>query len=85
MTTVAAIDCTKFLAPLKPRVRGAPRPAETGLRVGQALDFADAQTAQLDRANDRGDMAIEIAGVCQAEQARILQALRPAKPWWKVW
>ncbi len=62
-------------------VPGAPLPA--GETVADWISFADAQTGQLDKANDRTTSAIGIVERCEA---RDLEAVAKArKPWWKFW
>jgi hypothetical protein len=57
-------------------VEGAPLP--TGQTVGDWIAFADAQTGQLDKANDRTIAAIGIQERCEARDAA---ALKRAKRW----
>lgn len=62
-------------------VAGAPLPID--MMVGSWVAFGDAQTAQLDKSNDRGAAAIHVFERCEALQR---QAITSAKrPWWKVW
>lgn len=56
-------------------VPGAPLPA--GETVGDWIAFADAQTAQLDKANGRTADAIGIVERCEARDAAALKRARP--------
>ena len=62
-------------------VPGAPLPA--GETVGDWIAFADAQTGQLDKANDRTRTAIGIVSRCEARDQAAYQSAR--KRWWQVW
>lgn len=62
-------------------VPGAPLPA--GNTVGEWEQFADAQTGQLDKANDRTTAAIGIVERCEARDAAAVQAAK--KRWWQIW
>lgn len=62
-------------------VPGAPLPA--GGTVGDWVSFGDAQTGQLDKANDRTVSAIGIVERCEARDAEAVRKAR--KPWWKFW
>lgn len=83
---LAALDCDQFKAPLKARTPGAPRPTLEALigagGLGQALAFGDAQTGQLDKANDRADAILKVDELCAQQQKRVLESLQP-KPFWK--
>lgn len=62
-------------------VPGAPLPAND--MVAEWVAFGDAQTGQLDKANDRTSSAIGIVTRCEArDQAAIASARRP---WWRFW
>ena len=80
---VAASSACSALLPEAWRtpVPGAPLPA--GDAVGEWTAFADAQTAQLDKANDRTVTAIGIVERCEARDDAAIA--RAAKPWWKFW
>ncbi|MFN3424908.1 MAG: hypothetical protein ACK40C_09415 [Novosphingobium meiothermophilum] len=47
------------------------------------IAFGDAQTGQLDKANDRTVSAIEIVERCEKLQREALAKAR--KPWWRPW
>jgi hypothetical protein len=61
-------------------VEGAPLPA--GDTVGEWEQFADAQTGQLDKANDRTTAAIGIVERCEARDAAAVKAAK--RKWWQV-
>ncbi|HQS70899.1 MULTISPECIES: hypothetical protein [unclassified Novosphingobium] len=51
--------------------------------MGDWIAFGDAQTGQLDKANDRTLSSIEIVENCEK---RYRDAVASAKrPWWKFW
>lgn len=50
--------------------------------VGDWIAFSDAQTGQLDKANDRTASSIEIVEKCEAAQREALISAR--RPWWKI-
>lgn len=52
-----------------------------GVAVGDWIAFGDAQTGQLDKANDRTASTLSIVGKCEARDAETVKALTP-KPWW---
>ena len=56
-------------------VAGAPLPA--GETVGDWIAFGDAQTAQLDKANDRYGAAVGIVSRCEARDAAAVKRTRP--------
>lgn len=56
-------------------VLGAPLP--TGGTVGDWIAFADAQTAQLDKANDRTATSIGIIQRCEKRDREAVQLARP--------
>lgn len=56
-------------------VRGAALP--TGETVGEWIAFGDAQTAQLDKANERTTAAIEIVERCEARDRQAVKRSRP--------
>lgn len=60
---------------------GAPLP--DGETIGDWIQFADAQTGQLDKANDRTLTAIGIVERCEARDAAAIAGAR--KRWWQVW
>ena len=60
---------------------GAPLPI--GETVGDWIQFADAQTGQLDKANDRTVSAIGIVERCEARDAAAIE--RAKQPWWAFW
>lgn len=59
---------------------GAPLPE--GEDVGQWIMFGDAQTAQLDKANDRTITAIGIVERCEMRDADAVKRAR--KKWWQI-
>lgn len=61
---------------------GADLPA--GNTVGDWIAFGDAQTGQLDKANDRTKASITIVERCDKRDADTVKALKP-KPWWQFW
>lgn len=74
--------CSSVLpAEWKLGVPGAPLPA--GDTVGDWIQFGDAQTAQLDKANDRTTAAIGIVERCEARDRAALEAVK--KRWWQFW
>ena len=60
---------------------GAPLPRDESLAEWAA--FGDAQTAQLDKANDRTVSSIHIVTRCEARDR--LALARARKRWWQVW
>lgn len=62
-------------------VPGAPLP--DGSTAGDWIQFADAQTGQLDKANDRTMSAIGIVERCEARDAAAIAGAR--KRWWQFW
>lgn len=62
-------------------VPGAPLPA--GDTAADWVAFGDAQTAQLDKANDRTLTSIGIVERCEKRDAEAVERAR--RPWWKVW
>jgi hypothetical protein len=62
-------------------VPGAPLPS--GETVGDWIQFADAQTGQLDKANDRTTSAIGIVARC--EQRDVEAVAKAKRRWWQVW
>lgn len=60
---------------------GAPLPASN--TVGDWIMFGDAQTAQLDKANDRTISAIGIVERCEDRDRAVIEAAR--RPWWQFW
>ncbi len=56
-------------------VPGAPLPG--GETVGEWIIFGDAQTAQLDKANDRALSAIEIVSRCELRDREAVKRARP--------
>lgn len=74
--------CSDLLpAEWRQAVPGAPLP--DGNTVGDWVQFGDAQTGQLDKANDRTTSAIGIVERCEARDAAAIAAAR--RPWWKIW
>lgn len=61
-------------------VPGADIPAG-GLTAGNLAVFADAQTAQLDKANGHTADVLEIVGACETRDRATLERLQA--PWWK--
>ena len=74
--------CSALLPPAwrKP-VPGAPLPQSDS--AADWIAFSDAQTGQLDKANDRTTSAIGIVSRCEARDAEA--AKRARRPWWKFW
>lgn len=62
-------------------VPGAPMPATD--TVADWTAFGDAQTGQLDKANDRTVSAIGIVERCEARDSEAIA--RAQRPWWKFW
>lgn len=62
-------------------VPGAPLPRDASLP--EWMVFGDAQTAQLDKANDRTASAIQIVTRCEARDREAVARMR--KRWWQVW
>lgn len=62
-------------------VPGADLPA--GNSVGDWVAFGDAQTAQLDKANDRYVAGVGIVQRCEDRDA--LAIARSRKSWWQFW
>jgi hypothetical protein len=60
-------------------VPGAPLPE--GPTVADWISFADQQTGQLDKANDRTLAAIGIIERCEARDRAAVKRAR--RPWWK--
>ena len=78
----ASSACSALLPPeWRSPVPGAPLPS--GETVGDWIAFADAQTGQLDRANDRTVSAIGIVERCEARGREAVEAA--GKHWWQVW
>ncbi len=50
--------------------------------MGAWMAFGDAQTGQLDKANDRTLSAIGIVERCEARDAEVVK--RAGRPWWKI-
>lgn len=48
------------------------------------MKFGDAQTGQLDKANDHMKSAVSIVGKCEARDLAALESLTP-KPWYQFW
>lgn len=55
-----------------------------GDTAGEWVAFADAQTGQLEKANDRTRASIEIVERCDARDAAVVERLTP-KSWWRFW
>jgi hypothetical protein len=62
-------------------VPGAPLP--DGDTVGDWIAFGDAQTGQLDKANDRTVTAIGIVERCEARDRAAIEAA--GRRWWQLW
>ena len=74
--------CAALLPPeWRTPVPGAPLPS--GETVGNWIQFGDAQTAQLDKANDRTMSAIGIVERCEARDRALIEKVR--RPWWQFW
>ncbi|MBL6852396.1 MAG: hypothetical protein ISS15_05270 [Alphaproteobacteria bacterium] len=75
--------CSQFIpdAWRKP-VPSAALPADDS--AGEWASFGDAQTGQLDIANDRTASTISIYEKCEAFLKAATDSLKP-KPWWKFW
>ena len=65
----------------KAGIPGAPLPG--GDTAGDWIAFADAQTGQLDKANDRTLSAIGIVERCEARDWAVIEAAK--RPWWRFW
>lgn len=66
-------------------VPGAPLPISDGtddVTAGDWIAFGDAQTGQLDKANDRTLSSIEMMEKCEALQRKAIAAAK--RPWWKI-
>ncbi|WP_339375650.1 hypothetical protein [Aurantiacibacter zhengii] len=50
--------------------------------MGAWISFGDAQTGQLDKANDRTVSTIGIIERCEARDRAVIEAAR--RPWWKI-
>jgi hypothetical protein len=61
-------------------VPGAPLPQ--GETIGEWIQFGDAQTGQLDKANDRTLTSIGIIERCEARDAEAVKRAR--KHWWQI-
>lgn len=74
---VATPSACSSLLPDKWRqgVAGAPLP--DGQTIGDWIAFGDAQTAQLDKANDRYGAAMGIVSRCEARDAAAVKKARP--------
>lgn len=62
-------------------VPGAPLPIE-GQTVGDWIAFGDAQTGQLDKANDRTLASISIVERCEQLNRKAVASAK--RPWWKI-
>lgn len=62
-------------------VPGAPLPASDS--SADWVSFGDAQTAQLDKANDRTLSSIGIVERCEERDRQAIERAR--RPWWKFW
>jgi len=62
-------------------VPGAPLP--DGDTVGEWIQFADAQTGQLGKANDRTLTSIGIIERCEARDRAVIEAA--GRRWWQFW
>lgn len=62
-------------------VPGAPLP--DGNAAGDWVQFGDAQTGQLDKANDRTLGTIEIVERCEELNRKAIKDA--SKPWWRLW
>ena len=90
-TVVApALDCSKLIpdgyrTPIPGAAVPKPDPV-TGRHVTLAdvMQFADGQSAALDRANGRTSDVISLVDLCSASNASMAKQLQP-KPWWHVW
>lgn len=51
--------------------------------MGQWVAFGDAQTGQLERANDEKQTALWIVNQCEAEAKKAADDI--TRPWWKIW
>lgn len=63
-------------------VDGAPLPEDDS--QASWVKFGDAQTGQLDKANDHMKSAVSIVGKCEARDLAALESLTP-KPWYQFW
>ncbi len=83
MQTRPASSCATLIpTEWRAGVPGAAIPA--GDTSGEWVAFADAQTGQLEKANDRTRASIEIVERCDARDAAVVERLTP-KAWWKFW
>lgn len=74
--------CSALLpAEWREAVPGAALPA--GDQAGEWIAFADAQTGQLDKANDRTLASIGIIERCEARDRAVIERAR--RPWWQLW
>lgn len=74
-----AVSCGAQVPPsYRKHVPTAPIPSDP-LTVGKVLSFADGQTAQLSKANGRGDALVKIIDGCDAANTQAVKALTPKK------
>lgn len=80
---LTASDCAKLVPEAwKAGVPSAPLPA--GKTVGEWVAFGDAQTGQLDIANQRFADATAIQQTCEDLLKKAGEAMQPV-PWWHFW
>ena len=80
---VAASSACSALLPQEWRQPVPPAPLPDGDTVGDWIAFGDAQTGQLDKANDRTVTSIGIIERCEARDRAAVDAAR--RRWWQVW
>ena len=79
---VAPSSACSALLPKEWRIPVIGAPLPEGEDVGQWIMFGDAQTAQLDKANDRTITAIGIVERCEMRDADAVKRAR--KKWWQI-
>ncbi|QJQ31835.1 hypothetical protein GV829_04700 [Sphingomonas lacunae] len=73
--------CSSLLPPeWQAGVEGAPLPA--GETIGEWISYADAQTGQLDKANDRYVAATGIISRCEERDRQAIE--RNRRRWWQI-
>lgn len=77
---LAAVTCGPLVPEsLRRDVPGADLPADD--TAGAWVSFGDAQTGRLDVANANKTAVVQIVDACDAQQEKLLEALKP-RPWW---
>jgi len=59
-----------------------PAPLPTGETVGEWIQFGDAQTGQLDKAN-ADKLGYQVIERCEARDRDLIERVR--RPWWRFW